>query len=160
DDWSDASRGNEERMYLVEEWSQFILDLPLRRRMRVSEKAEAPPHGRWFSYCTGGVFLLSEILQAATGTRTDRFAKDALFAPLGISNAEWVYSPLDIPQTGGGLRLATTDLLKVAQLYLDGGIWQGTRVVEEAGVRASTTAQARIDDNTEYGYLWWLNSFG
>jgi len=159
DDWNDASRGNEERMYLVEDWAQFILDLPIRGRMRVGEKPEAPEHGRFFSYCTGGVFVLSEVLTRATGVRTDRYAQEKLFAPLGITNVEWVYSPLNVPQTGGGLRLSSRSLLKIGQLYLDGGRWQGHEIVRQGWVRDSTRPHARIDDATEYGYLWWIKSF-
>lgn len=159
DDWNDASRGNEERMYVVEDWAQFILDLPIRGHMHVGEQVEAPPYGRYFSYCTGGVFTLSEVIEKATGQRTDRYAREKLFQPLGITDAEWVYSPLNTPQTGGGLRLSSRDLLTVAQLYLDGGMWRGKRIVSESWVRASTQAHARIDDSTEYGYLWWLKTF-
>ena len=159
DDWNDASRGNEERMYLVEDWAQFILDLPIRGRMRVGEHAEAPPYGHYFSYCTGGVFTLSEVLQKATGARTDHYASEKLFQMLGITNVEWVYSPMNVPQTGGGLRLTSRDLLKVAQLYLNGGEWQGKRIVSEKWVHSSTKPHARIDETTEYGYLWWLKSF-
>jgi CubicO group peptidase (beta-lactamase class C family) len=159
DDWNDASRGNEERMYLVEDWAQFILDLPVRGRLHVGEQIDPPPYGRYFSYCTGGVFTLSEVLQKATGEHTDRYAQRKLFNPLGITDAQWVYSPLNIPQTGGGLRLSSRDLLKIAQLYLNGGNWQGKRVIDEAWVRTSTQRHARIDDDTEYGYLWWLKSF-
>jgi CubicO group peptidase (beta-lactamase class C family) len=159
DDWNDASRGNEERMYVVEDWAQFILDLPIRGHMHLGEQVEPPPYGRYFSYCTGGVFTLSEVLQKATGERTDHYAQDKLFTPLGISDVQWVYSPLNIPQTGGGLRLRSRDLLKIAQLYLDGGDWQEKRIVDEKWVRASTHPHARIDDDTEYGYLWWLKSF-
>ncbi|MFZ0418182.1 MAG: serine hydrolase [Candidatus Sulfotelmatobacter sp.] len=159
DDWNDASRGNEERMYVVEDWAQFILDLPIRGRMHVGEQIDPPPYGRYFSYCTGGVFMLSEVLQKVTGVRADRYAQEKLFAPLGITDEQWVYSPLEIPQTGGGLRLSSRDLLKIAQLYLNGGIWQGRRIVDESWVRASTQPHARIDDDTEYGYLWWLKAF-
>ena len=159
EDWNDASRGNEERMYLVEDWTQFILDLPIRGRMRVGEQAETPPYGRYFSYCTGGVFTLSEVIGKATGARADLYARDILFRPLGITNVEWVYSPLNIPQTGGGLRLTSRDLLKIAQLYLNGGGWQGTRIVSQDWVHKSTQPHAQIDEATEYGYLWWLKSF-
>jgi CubicO group peptidase (beta-lactamase class C family) len=159
DDWSDASRGNEERMYLVEDWAQFILDLPIRGRMHLGEQVEPPPYGRNFSYCTGGVFVLSEILGKVTGARTDRYAREKLFLPLGIANVEWVYSPQNIPQTGGGLRLTSRDLLKIAQLYLDGGRWRERQLVDEAWVKNSTRPHARIDEKTEYGYLWWLKSF-
>jgi CubicO group peptidase (beta-lactamase class C family) len=159
DDWNDASRGNEERMYLVEDWAQFILDLPIRGRMHLREKVEPPPFGRYFSYCTGGVFTLSEVLEKATGSRTDHYASEKLFGPLGITQVEWVYSPMNVPQTGGGLRLRSRDLLKIAQLYLDGGRWHGNRIVSEAWVKVSTAPHAQIDEATDYGYLWWLKSF-
>ena len=159
DDWNDASRGNEERMYVIEDWAQFILDLPVRGRMHVGENPEPPKYGRNFSYCTGGVFALSEVLGKVTGQRTDRYAQEKLFGPLGIADAQWVYSPLNIPQTGGGLRLTSIDLLKIAELYRAGGTWQGKRIVNDEWVKTSTQPHAQIDDATEYGYLWWLKTF-
>ena len=159
DDWNDASRGNEERMYVMEDWAQFILDLPIRGRMHVGEQVEPPPYGRYFSYCTGGVFTLSEVLEKVTGARTDHYARERLFQPLGITNLEWVYSPLNVPQTGGGLRMTSRDLLKIAQLYLNGGEWQGQRIVSASWVHNSTQPHARADEWTEYGYLWWLKTF-
>jgi CubicO group peptidase (beta-lactamase class C family) len=160
DDWNDASRGNEERMYLVEDWAQFILDLPVRGRMYVGAPPPPPPFGRNFSYCTGGVFLLSEALRQVTGVPADEYAASRLFGPLGIRNITWVYSPLGVPQTGGGLRLTSRELLEIAQLYLNGGRWQGRQIVSESWVKVSTTPHARIDEATDYGYLWWLKAFG
>ena len=159
DDWNDASRGNEERMYLIEDWAQFILDLPIRGHMQMGEHPDPPKYGRQFSYCTGGVFVLSEVLQKTTGMRADHYAQEKLFGPLGISDATWVYSPFHVPQTGGGLRLSSRDLLKIAELYRKAGVWQGTRLLDEAWVKTSTQPQVQIDDQTEYGYLWWLKTF-
>ncbi len=166
DDWNDASRGNEERMYLIEDWAQFILDLPIAGHMRIGEKSDPPKYGRHFSYCTGGVFTLSEVIQKTSGMRTDQFAQQNLFTPLGIKpeNVSWVYSPLGIPQTGGGLRLTSPDLLKIAQLYLNGGKWpdksvNSQQLINQAWVIASTAPHAAINDHQEYGYLWWLQSF-
>ncbi len=157
-DWNDFSRGNEERMYPVEDWVGFALDLPVRGFLRGSEPA-TQPYGRSFSYCTAGAVVLGEVLRRATGLPADELAARRLFGPLGIRDVTWVYSPLGLPMTGGGLRLRSRDLLRLAQLCLDDGRFEEGRLLSSAWVEISLRPHARIDERTEYGYFWWLRTF-
>jgi CubicO group peptidase (beta-lactamase class C family) len=142
-DWDDGSPGNEERMYPQEDWLSFALGLPLRR-------------SRGFSYCTAGVVALGVALERALGEPLSNFAERELFTPLRIVGAQWVYTPRGETSAAGGLELTSRSLLRLGELYLGGG----EDLIPAKWVAQSIRPHARIDDELEYGYLWWLREYG
>jgi CubicO group peptidase (beta-lactamase class C family) len=146
-DWDSSSRGNEERMYDRRDWVGFILDLPM-----------AFDPGQASQYCTGGVVVLGYIISQRAGMALDAYANTWLFGPLAIQQSGWRRSPDGAATGGGGLKLRPRDAARFGQLYLNGGTWNGTRVVPAAWVERSQQRVNQLGPDG-YGYLWWKREF-
>ncbi|WP_331158731.1 serine hydrolase [Steroidobacter sp.] len=147
-DWDPKSPGQEDKMYRQGDWVAFWSE----------QKMRADP-GKEFSYCTGNVVALGEILSAAVSMSADAFALKYLFIPIEVRRAEWrYYDGKRGVDTGGHLRLEPDDLLKIGELVLKRGTYKGTRIVSETWIDAMTQERTGIPGmNQRYGYLWWLD---
>lgn len=127
-------------------WVRHVLERPMVDR----------PGGQMI-YSTGSTHLLSAILTRATGASTAAFAQRVLGAPLGITFAGWTRDPQGIYLGGNEMAMRPRDMLRVGDLYLNGGRYNGQQVVSEAWVRTSIEPRtvSRFGDR-EYGYGWWI----
>lgn len=159
DDENNYSAGNEERMYLSEDWVRFALAIPVRGYAPWQKRPADSPYGRAFSYCTAGSFLLGAVVERATGKPLADFAREVLEQPLGISVVQWNRSSEGTGMGGGGTRYRSRDIAKFGELLRDGGQWQGRRIVSERWITAMLTPRAVPRDNAEYGYQIWRFRF-
>jgi CubicO group peptidase (beta-lactamase class C family) len=153
-DDDDKSPGNEDNMHPQSNWSRWAADLPTME----SYRRDASGFGPW-RYCTTGAFLLGQILQRATHEPADQYVEKTILLPLGITKWQWPHSPSGETMTGGGLRLRSRDLAKIAAMVTDGGRWSGRQVVPKAWVDAALSIHRKAYSDTNYGYLFWQRDY-
>lgn len=135
-------------------WVKRFLSLPV----------EQEP-GTFFLYNTGATYMLSAILHKVTQTSLLDYLTPRLFKPLDIKGADWETDPDGIDTGGFGLRLATEDIAKFGQLYLQKGVWNGKQLLSAKWIEEATSFQVpnaaptgkttAHDWNQGYGYQFW-----
>jgi CubicO group peptidase (beta-lactamase class C family) len=150
DENDDNSPGNENTMQsqtAQNDWYKFTLDLPM---------VHAP--GETYAYCSGTVNLLGGVVRNTTHMWLPDFFQKYVADPLDIRRYYMNLGPTGEAYFGGGLRLRPRDLLKLGQLYLDGGRWNGRRVVSASWVAQSVSPQIKTGAESADGYNWHLNT--
>lgn len=139
-DYDDASPGAEGNMQSQEtqpNWWRYTLDLPM---------AHEP--GERYAYCSANTNLIGAALRVVTNTPVVDYFDAMIARPLQFGPYHWNLMPNGEGYLGGGVQMRPRDLLKVGQLYLNGGVWNGRRVVSREWVRLSTAAQQPINEQT------------
>jgi CubicO group peptidase (beta-lactamase class C family) len=154
------------QMIESDDWYQYVLAQPM----------DSQP-GEVFTYSSGASTLMSRLVRVASGMGADSFARQELFDPLGIGPVHWeVYSEAgmgfgltDWPNPdhdvtlGFSLWLRARDMLKLGELYLNGGVYNGRRILDQSWVNASWTKYSHSGNSAFFpepgwghGYQWWI----
>ena len=157
-DWKeDGNYGGPEDSWGLMWDSPNQVDFVLSRPMR-----DEP--GSRFYYNTGASHLLSAMIQSTSGKTAFEFAKEKLFAPLGIEDAFWSSDKNGVTVGGAGLYMRPRDLARFGYLYLRKGKWKDRQILPARWVEESTSklveTPAGLAGRHGYGYQWWINGFG
>lgn len=121
-------------------------------RTLLSKPVKSP--GKQFEYDSMATYLLSAILQKATGQSLLDYLKKHIFGPLGVVEVEWEVSPEGINTGGWGLYIQSESLAKFGQLLLQKGRWKGQQLIPEAWVGEMMKVQYQ-QGTLGYGYQMW-----
>ena len=142
--------GNENGMWEQSDepdFYRFALRLPM--ASRPGEKAV---------YCSTNPNLALGVLQRASG-ESPLYTFDRLIAgPLKIRHYGWGTDPAGNPYGGGGAHFLPRDFMKIGQLMLNGGTWDGRRILSKEFVARASSPLFQLGDKT-YGLGWWGMNF-
>jgi CubicO group peptidase (beta-lactamase class C family) len=153
-DWDELTipygdlRNSENAMEAAPDRYRYVLERPIL----------GPPGVKW-SYNGGCTTLLARLIANGTGERLQAYARRVLFEPLDFGENEWVLSRDGNEVAASGLRLLPRDMLKVGQLVLSGGAWDGKQVVPADWIKRATSTVAQRQNGSGYGYHWYTGSF-
>lgn len=171
DEWSTAftnSMNPVNQMTRAADWWESVLTRP------VTAAADTV-----FRYSTGVSNLLGGIVYEQMGVSADEYAQTTLFGELSIGPRYYEVDLTGGPRgsgitrfqpgltpTGHGLWMRPADLAKLGQLYLDGGVWQTRRLLEESWIADSWKPHSDHETDPEvfpaglsYGYQWWSQRY-
>ncbi|MER2493875.1 serine hydrolase domain-containing protein [Catenovulum sediminis] len=81
-----------------------------------------------------------------------------LFLPLEITEYQWFQQPNGAPEASARMFMRSRDLLKLGQLLLNQGAWQGTQIVDASWVKQMQQPHVAVNEE-HYGYYLWLRDY-
>jgi CubicO group peptidase (beta-lactamase class C family) len=112
--------------------------------------------GKHYAYCSAATNLVGGVVERATGTWLPDFFYRYIAQPLQFGTYHFQLTPTLSGYLGGGSYYTPRDLLKLGQLWLNGGSWNGRQIVPRAWTEITVRADSLLNAPGE-GYHWHLN---
>ncbi len=125
----------------------------------LSSKRKFMP-GKRFEYNSMNTYMLSATVCKKSGSSLSELLSDRLFKPMGINSFYWEKCPCGIEKGGWGLYMFPEDIMKLGQLVLQDGVWEGKRLISSEWLKKATSVQIKtphISGVYDYGYQMWVD---
>lgn len=125
-------------------------------------KSEHKPGSKW-NYSTGETDLLGILIQKATGKNLAEYLSEKIWKPWGMeSRAFWLADECSEMSIGGsGISATLRDYGRIGSLMLHQGKRDGKNLLADEWMKDATSLLIKTgEDNSGYGYLWWLDNEG
>lgn len=103
--------------------------------------------------------ILGIVIERATGQPYAEYLSDKVWKPLQMEQSAVVNIDSRkhrVAQSFGGISMTARDLAKIGRLYMNGGVWNGKRIVSQDWIRQST---AYDTTNDGYHFNWYNTSY-
>ncbi|MCR5703533.1 MAG: beta-lactamase family protein [Eubacterium sp.] len=113
--------------------------------------------GKRFLYCNFNTYMLACLIEKKAGMDIMEYLKPRLFTPLKIFSPDWTRCPKGHIHAANGLYLIIDDYGNFGQMLLNGGTFEGKRIVSEEYLKEATKNQMPEDWDLRYGYQFWID---
>lgn len=110
--------------------------------------------GTHYQYSSGNAYAVSAMVQKATGKTCLELLLESGFSELGMEHFTWDLSPEGICSGGNGVTCTTEDMLKVGNLFLNMGRWNGKQILAEEWCRKAIGFEKVFDGQEDYAFHW------
>ena len=117
--------------------------------------------GDRFAYNSTNTYILSAIVKKISGEGLCDYLESRLFEPLGIKNYYWEKSSEGIELGGWGFYISPEDFAKIGILVLNGGEWQGKRLISKEYIDLASKPHTKMTGSAygfDYGFQMWSSS--
>ena len=94
------------------------------------------------------------MVQKATGKTCLELLLESGFSELGMEHFTWDLSPEGICSGGNGVSCTTEDMLKVGNLFLNMGQWNGKQILSKEWCDLAIGYEKTVENQGTYAYHW------
>lgn len=140
------------------EWLRYAFSCPMKYKA-----------GEKMSYGNLAPYVAGRMLEKVCGCSINDYLDHRLWQPLGVKKPRWDEDGSGYTFAASDLYLDIEDMIKLGQIYLGKGMFNGVRYLSEEWVNLATVshvksnpinpAGAARDEECGYGYYFWQNSY-